>query len=1204
MKTGEKSRKPICSFSSAGGDICIEPLCDLPQSEDFLSFRVVRKTGTNKRELCCLRASNIVQMRVFMASLGASGDGYFSNATIGMEAAITTEGSGDVCHKMGSTAFVFALPATSREIDSYLEALSCIPVGFYYGHLSAVQLPKSVVAERCPFPGSVLPPYSASSSSLPVMARRPMHDTFRPPNGRPVNYLHSLGCGREVDLPDGVQEMYNPCTQKSLFLDHNRLVITNGDLWRHKLECQPSECTTLYLSKTIASHSSDWCLASDIDTEESVIEEAAKRARSKTAVYTLMARGRDGEGERYASCGVSGAIGRTGDSGIEDMFSFKNSNGKNGENGGNGGRGFTGEKGAQGEKGPDLNITLAGSAEELRVTGSKEFTVDLGGCEKQGVLLIDNRGGKGGIGGEGGMGGVGGRGGGGGNGGCTMYNYGKGGDGGDGGKGGDGGDGGEGGDGGRGGNCLVQTSDPKLLILVEVDCLGGEPNEGSPGALGGLGGVSGPGGMGKKYYNPQTYQEIQINGKPGKMGPLGNSGSAGKRGTKGKGGGLLWMVLSPEGDEILERSHVRYDAEVLTCNVSPAVSGGVFEPNAPIIVSHMVIHNGGGLTLPHGTRVSIPSTSSILFEPSVYEVPRAGVKPKQDFLIPFNFHGRICDLPPPNSQGRQTTKAEFQMKIDVLGRALDHPPLKCEVTVQYPVQLGRLVCPENMTRGEVSTIFVEVANISELFYGRTAGGHSDIVLNIHLDARILLLGAVSSDSDFTPCIITYDPNVPDSMYVELPELPPKKTVTIEVAVQMESQAELFDRCLWQADLYLRGKLIEYNFQHIRVSAAYSPHGAPADLLLVTSEAILRKEFLLWQHIFALLETSVDFWDMTRHHGFSIDSRTGAPHANSWRGRYTGKAILYPHCDLELISEGDIVRHFHGEECCKDAPSDLGSSMVLFQSKSNSLSPLLPEVHTEAKDLGTICDSNGGNEDNYRCEEETLIHTKKELPSQSEVVCSSQADIRSHGHLMAPQVVPILRSRKFLTINDAITSMGVDDANLSVHSTAIPLASNFGQVFLVTLYALPIRAKLKLLKAKPSPGRPLFHLPNKLAMSCEELVMVSLAWEIAEELYAKSSSGGSFHTRELLRDIEANLDHYSHNGLTVLRGLQLIKEEANKRKANLKLKTPNVTKAHSEMLTQLGEIKSLLAKTQASGTNLKRLASLSLLFDHESILSHH
>lgn len=106
---------------------------------------------------------------------------------------------------------------------------------------------------------------------------------------------------------------------------------------------------------------------------------------------------------------------------------------------------------------------------------------------------------------------------------------------------------------------------------------------------------------------------------------------------------------------------------------------------------------------------------------------------------------------------------------------------------------------------------------------------------------------------------------------------------VKLKVQMESRAELFDRCLWQADLYLREKLIEYNHASVRASPVYTPQNSPADVLLITSENISRKEFVFWQHILELLDVSVDFWDTNRYNGLSVDSRTGTRHKDSWHG---------------------------------------------------------------------------------------------------------------------------------------------------------------------------------------------------------------------------------------------------------------------------------------------------------------------------------
>ena len=69
-------RKSLHSFSAADH---IQPISKDPESADFMAFRVVRKKKYRpQRELSRFRADNIVHMRNFMASLGASGMGLFS----------------------------------------------------------------------------------------------------------------------------------------------------------------------------------------------------------------------------------------------------------------------------------------------------------------------------------------------------------------------------------------------------------------------------------------------------------------------------------------------------------------------------------------------------------------------------------------------------------------------------------------------------------------------------------------------------------------------------------------------------------------------------------------------------------------------------------------------------------------------------------------------------------------------------------------------------------------------------------------------------------------------------------------------------------------------------------------------------------------------------------------------------------------------
>ena len=177
--------------------------------------------------------------------------------------------------------------------------------------------------------------------------------------------------------------------------------------------------------------------------------------------------------------------------------------------------------------------------------------------------------------------------------------------------------------------------------------------------------------------------------------------------------------------------------------------------------------------------------------------------------------------------------------------------------------------------------------------------------------------------------------------------------------------------------------------------------------------------------------------------------------------------------------------------------------------------------------------------------------EKTNPAQAPVLLTRQVDIQSVGIFRYSygtvdiRQVPILKSSKFLEIDGVggnMVSMSLDDANLSPSSTDIPLASKYGQVFLATLYGLPISAKLRMLKNQIVQRDILFYLPNKVAISREELVMITLAWEVADDIF--SCSGVAIRMREIYNNIKDNAESYSNNGRIILRGLKLIGKELN------------------------------------------------------------
>ena len=1123
---------------------------------------------------------------------------------------------------------VLTYPAVNGT-QSYADAILRVPPAFYYNALTGIILIGDLVKQR-KFPGSVLSPTSSSNAK---MLRRPMHDTFRPPCGPPVKFLTSVGYSKEVGLPDGMQEVYDPCTQRSFILDHNASKIIMDDFrpkQRKQVAIKPS---LISLGNGIEKN-----IPFNVCTQAAVIKQASTRAQSKPVGCTFLARGKDGcpgiSGEA-GICGADGANGRKGDTGFLGIGAKRN--GQPGIDGRVGGRGSNGGRGGNGQRGGDVILTLSGSADTLQVTGSKEFKAHLGGTKSDHILLVDCHGGNGGRGGSGGVGGKGGIGGEGGDGvrgnnsvtpGHDGGDGGNGGHGGDGGQGGKGGDSGDGGNAGDGGKCLVETADPRLLMLVEVDCMSGEPGVGVNGGKGGAGGkpgtggTGGPGGEGGPATTTESYSssgERRIvavhstyrgyRGQDGTSGNRGRNGACGmdsRRGRIGSNGGLLWVVKN--GGKIW-MSSTRYDAKVERLQVLPAQKDGIFEPNEKITVFGVLVHNTGGLDLPSGASAFIPSTQTIKFESSHFDIPDRAVVAGKRYTIPFEFHGRIMDLAPPNQPGCQCFKAEFSARIELLGRPFEKSSFKKELNVQYPIQLGNLHCPATMDRGEVALISIEVNNLSSLPYGTCKGSGGRVVLRLHFDARIIPVGKVAADAD-CPYVVTYDHSIRDSTFIELHEIPARKRTTVNIRILMENSAELFDECRWQVDLHLRDKLIEYNSRQIRITPTYNQQKPPSDVLLVTSEMMTHQEFVFWHSIFDILGVSYDIWDTYQYRGFSVDTGTSMRHKNSWFGRYVGKMILYPHCNLQLLLATDIAHHYHGDTFREKPLQERESSLIVFMPQSNHnemtmlrhLAVVHPRVEVPQSDYsGKHLFSPNPQKDPLKWEKNFFKKLEDKNLNQASLLLSRQVNISYIGHFkysygsIDVRQLPILKSSKLLVIDGV---GGLSDANLSPFSTDIPLASRYGQAILATLCGISISAKLRLMKKQPvgysQPNNAVFFLPDKSSVCKEELVMITLAWEVADELF--SCSGEASRMKVLYDDIKDNTDSYLECGRVIMRGLKLIDMEFKKRRS-AGLRHYRVMQGYGKIKDMSASIGKILVEAGVDNSKLEAMASLEKLQDH-------
>ena len=75
----KEALESLQTVNSVNPAIRVEPLSDDPNSKEFLDFRIIKMEGN--KEIVFFRASDIVKMRTFIASLGYEGKGLFSESS-------------------------------------------------------------------------------------------------------------------------------------------------------------------------------------------------------------------------------------------------------------------------------------------------------------------------------------------------------------------------------------------------------------------------------------------------------------------------------------------------------------------------------------------------------------------------------------------------------------------------------------------------------------------------------------------------------------------------------------------------------------------------------------------------------------------------------------------------------------------------------------------------------------------------------------------------------------------------------------------------------------------------------------------------------------------------------------------------------------------------------------------------------------------
>ena len=474
-------------------DVAVQFISKDPCDPDYMDIRIVK----DKQSLGRYRALDICSLQQFVTSLGGNClKAPFKQEKGRRQAAIRGGREENHAAKTVASAGEIFSRSVKGKILSYSDTLSCLPTSFYFTEHNSFTLSGDIIKVNTP-PGSLLPLYDASAP-LPPFIKRAAQDSFRPPHGKAVPSLYSLGYGKEVGLPEGMQEVSVPNSNNSLLLDHTKCQLLPQDP-QSKLAPPITETKWKYMHDEniqFTDEDGEYC-------GEFIPAASTSVPSQEYWVTKLSLSGYLGGSNWYGSW-------------LDDQdsdsheSSWHGSKGYRGDFDQTGGKGDNGEMGGTGENGGkalSVRVKLEWSKKGLSIKGSLDHSLE--GCLKgEEILIIDCSGGKGGNGSDGGYGGKGGDGGD-----ACLGSHG-----GNGGNGGNGGDGGDGGDGGNGGNCIIEATDSSLFKLVEVDCRGGKQGskgEGRPGGKGGKGGKPSKGGLHGDVGDDGKHGEDGKDGKPG-----------------------------------------------------------------------------------------------------------------------------------------------------------------------------------------------------------------------------------------------------------------------------------------------------------------------------------------------------------------------------------------------------------------------------------------------------------------------------------------------------------------------------------------------------------------------------------------------------------------------------------------------------------------------------------------------------------------
>lgn len=501
---------------------------------------------------------------------------------------------------------------------------------------------------------------------------------------------------------------------------------------------------------------------------------------------------------------------------------------------------------------------------------------------------------------------------------------------------------------------------------------------------------------------------------------------------------------------------------------------GIFKPNECIEVFNINIKNAGETPLPAGTKISIPSNPLVRFECDSILLP--ALKGEENYDVSEKLHGRIFDNPSPNEPGPFSSEVDFSPVLYLPnGSKKKLFTMQQKIQVEYPIKLQGLKSPTTLLPGELGIFEVTLQNVSTSLYG--SDGKGAVEVGICLDCRLLPTTTVS-DTNGVPYMVSYDPMKKNSFKVEVKEIKPKESLTIQLAMKMEKEAEVFDQCLWQASLFFRKKLIEYNFSTVRVAPLNNTYDPNSDVVMVTKE-MTDTEYIFWQHMFKSLSLSVCTWNPKEGNLVNTIKMSTINQSSS-------KLILYQCSNIDQLPNKELIKYLQ-----KDVPSTNINIVVMVPSSCDE--SIKQSIIQKILDLAGL-ESLPANEKKSKRKSRSLINMSLPDKSPSMTSLNSERDIQLHlsSNGVMAYIIPLSSICKFILIDGVDTSSNIS----SLFSSDIPLESNYGQSFLALLESLPFARKLQLYENEEALGR--FEMPNSLYIAAGDLVILCIAYDICDK----------------------------------------------------------------------------------------------------------